>query len=368
MADPRHGDRTAAWLGLVLGVSFTICFATGVLSHLIQHPPDWFVWSPRPAGLYRVTQGLHVATGVASIPVLFAKLWSVYPRLLQTPVVRNLPHALERLSLVPLVGGALFMLVSGVANIDLWYPWSFFFPAAHFWAAWITIGALIVHIGAKLTVTRQALHRQRAPMPPTADTGTTGRRQFLAWVGAASATLTVVTIGETVSPLRGLALLAPRRPDRGVQGFPVNQTAAEAGVGAIDGAAYRLRVDGAVSRPLELTLDDLRRLPMRTTTLPIACVEGWSATRRWTGVPLRDLVAMAGASGNRSATVVSAEARGRYRTSPVNHRQLADGDTLLALLVDGESLAPDHGFPVRLVGPNRPGVHQTKWVTQVTVS
>ena len=134
MDDPRHNDRTAAWLGLVLGVSFTICFATGLLSHLIQHPPSWFVWFPRPAGLYRVTQGVHVATGLAAIPVLFAKLWSVYPRLLQTPVVRNLPHALERLSLVPLVGGALFMLVSGVANIDLWYPWSFFFPAAHFWA------------------------------------------------------------------------------------------------------------------------------------------------------------------------------------------------------------------------------------------
>jgi DMSO/TMAO reductase YedYZ molybdopterin-dependent catalytic subunit len=365
MDDPRHGDRTAAWLGLALGVSFTICFVTGLVSHLIQHPPGWFVWFPRPAGLYRVTQGVHVATGLAAIPILFAKLWSVYPRLLQRPVVRNLPHALERLSLVPLVGGALFMLVSGVANIDLWYPWTFFFPAAHYWAAWITMGALVVHIGAKLTVTRQALRPQREQPEPVA--AATDRRHFLAWVGAASATLTVVTIGQTVSPLRGLALLAPRRPDRGVQGFPVNQTAAEAGVGVIDGTAYQLRIYGVVSTPLELTLDDLLRLPMRTATLPISCVEGWSANRRWTGVPLRDLVAMAGVSGDRSATVVSAEARGRYRTSPVNHRQLADGDTMLALLVDGAPLAPDHGFPVRLIGPNRPGVHQTKWVTEVMV-
>jgi DMSO/TMAO reductase YedYZ molybdopterin-dependent catalytic subunit len=107
---------------------------------------------------------------------------------------------------------------------------------------------------------------------------------------------------------------------------------------------------------------------MRTATLPIACVEGWSATRQWTGVPLRDLVAMAGASSDRSATVVSAEARGRYRTSPVNRGQLADRDTILALLVDGEPLAPDHGFPVRLIGPNRPGVQQTKWVTEVIVA
>jgi hypothetical protein len=335
---------------------------------LIQHPPAWFVWLPRPAGLYRITQGLHVATGVAAIPVLFAKLWSVYPRLLQTPVVRSLPHALERLSLVPLVGGSLFMLASGVANIDLWYPWSFFFPAAHFWAAWITMGALIVHVGAKLTVTRRAVRPRSRPLDATSGAATTGRRQFLAWVGAASATLTAVTIGQTVYPLRHLALLAARRPDHGVQGFPVNRTAAEAGVGAIDTAAYRLRVAGAVSAPLELTLEDLRALPLHTATLPIACVEGWSATRQWTGVPLRELIAMAGAGSGRSATVESAEVNGRYRTSPVNHEQLADRDTLLALLVDGEPLAPDHGFPVRLVGPNRPGVQQTKWVTRVVVS
>jgi len=225
-----------------------------------------------------------------------------------------------------------------------------------------------VHVGAKLTMTRQALRAQPRPLDETARTATTDRRHFLAWVGAASATLTVVTIGQTVYPLRHLALLASRRPDRGVQGFPVNQTAAEAGVGVIDAATYRLRVDGAVSTPLELTLDDLRHLPMRTATLPIACVEGWSATRQWTGVSLRDLVAMAGASADRSATVVSAEERGRYRTSPVNPDQLADRDTILALLVDGEPLAPDHGFPVRLIGPNRPGVQQTKWVTGVVVA
>ena len=63
-----HDDRTAALLGIVLGVMFSICLATGVLSHLIQHPPDWFTWPSRPAGFYRVSQGLHVTTGIALIP------------------------------------------------------------------------------------------------------------------------------------------------------------------------------------------------------------------------------------------------------------------------------------------------------------
>ncbi len=64
---------------MALGVSFAVCFATGLLSHLVQNPTSWFHWSPRPAGLYRVTQGLPVATGLATIPLLLAKLWSVFP-------------------------------------------------------------------------------------------------------------------------------------------------------------------------------------------------------------------------------------------------------------------------------------------------
>ena len=68
-----HSERNAAWLGISLGVAFGICFLTGLLSHLIQHPPGWFVWPARPAGLYRVTQGLHVATGIAAIPLLLVK-------------------------------------------------------------------------------------------------------------------------------------------------------------------------------------------------------------------------------------------------------------------------------------------------------
>ena len=165
LADPRRGERTAALLGIALGACFLVCFLTGLLSHLIQHPPSWFEWPARPAGLYRITQGVHVATGIAAIPLLFAKLWTVYPRLFQTPVVRDVAHAVERLSIVPLVGGALFLLVTGVANIDLWYPWPFFFPAGHYWMAWVTIGALIVHIGAKATVTRTALRRSGATGP-----------------------------------------------------------------------------------------------------------------------------------------------------------------------------------------------------------
>jgi DMSO/TMAO reductase YedYZ molybdopterin-dependent catalytic subunit len=364
LVEARHGERVAAVLGIALGVCFSVCFVTGLLSHLIQHPPSWLEWPSRPAGLYRVTQGVHVATGIAAVPLLFAKLWSVFPRLFTWPPARDVLHALERLSLLPLVGGAVFMLVTGVANIDLWYPWPFHFPAGHYAVAWITIGALVVHVGAKASITRRALRREEVPPADVA-----GRRRFLGLALGSSVGLVLVTAGQTFTPLRHLAVLAPRRGDIGVQGFPVNRTAVEARIEpAATSSDYRLRVEHSGDVLREFTVAELAALPQRSATLPISCVEGWSASVRWTGVPLRLVIDAAGARDPGAVEVVSLEERSRYRTSMVNSSVLADDDTLLALQVGGEPLALDHGYPVRLIAPNRPGVLQTKWVARLVVS
>ena len=366
---PARSERTAAILGIALGVSFFTCFATGLYSHLAQHPPSWFHLSARPAGLYRLTQGLHVATGLASIPLLFAKLWTVFPKLFTWPPFHSVASIFERLSLLPLVGGALFLLFSGLANINLWYPWPFNFPLAHYWVAWITIGALVVHIGAKISTTRTALRRNA---PPTAlelePTGGMSRRQLLATAFGVSGLVTLVTVGQTSAPLRKLALLAPRRPDVGPQGFPVNRTARAAGVVTTARAAqYRLEVTGRVPKPLTLDLEQIRSMPQHSATLPIACVEGWSTTQAWEGIRLRDLLAHAGVHDAREVRIESLQQHRSYRSSVVDADQLSDPDTLLALRVNGEPLEIDHGYPLRLIAPNRPGVMQTKWVARVVV-
>jgi hypothetical protein len=54
-----------------------------------------------------------VFSGIAAIPVLLAKLWSVYPNLYRWPPVRGVAHAIERAAVVPLVGGALLLLATG---------------------------------------------------------------------------------------------------------------------------------------------------------------------------------------------------------------------------------------------------------------
>jgi hypothetical protein len=362
-----HDERVASLIGTALGISFLTCFATGLISHFAQHPLHvGFLSMPaRPAYLYRVTQGVHVATGIAAIPLLLAKLWTVYPRLFAFPPVRDLPHLIERLSIVPLVAGSIFQLMTGLLDTARWYPWKFSFTVTHFWNAWLVIGALMVHIGVQLPVIRRALGAPGRREP--SGTGLS-RRGFLAATAGAVGAVTITTVGQTVRPLKGLAVLAPRRPDRGPQGFPVNKSAVGARV--VDAARdpeWRLVVEGAVARRLELSRSDLLALRQREAELPIACVEGWSAGVRWSGVPVRDILAMAGARDGAQIVAHSLQQRGSYVKSELNAPHVRDPDTLLALMANGEPLHIDHGYPCRLIAPNRPGVQQTKWLARLEV-
>ncbi len=364
-----HDERVAALLGLWLAAAFLTCFATGLYSHFAQHPLDVGLLS-MPAGpgwLYRLTQGIHVAAGIVAVPLLLAKLWTVYPLLHVFPPVRSVAHLVERLALVPLVAGSIFQLGTGLANIARWYPWEFSFPSAHYWTAWMVIGGLVVHIGAKWTTTRRALGKDARQSPEPSGTGLS-RRGFLTTVGLGAGAVTLLTVGQTLRPLKEIALLAPRAPDIGPQGLPVNRTASGAGVlASARDPGYALVVEGRVGRPLRLSLDDLRALPQHEAEIAITCVEGWSAGARWGGVRLRDVLALADAPQDAEVVVRSLQQRGSYRSSRVNVPHAQHPDTLLALRVNGETLALDHGFPCRLISPNRPGVQQTKWVERLEV-
>jgi DMSO/TMAO reductase YedYZ molybdopterin-dependent catalytic subunit len=362
-----RSPRLTSQLGLMLGTAVTICFVTGLLSHLIQHPTSWFWWPSRPVGLYRVTQGLHVATGFASVGLLSAKLWSVYPKLFTWPPVRDLAHALERISVLALVSAVLFQLVTGILNVAGWYAaMPFAFIASHYWTAWLAIGGLLLHVAVKLPIIRSALgHRPHSE--PAPGTGLT-RRGLLAAAGAAVGVVTLATVGQTIRPLQTVSALAPRRPDTGPQGLPVNNTAFESGVHEVAAdPGYRLTVTGP-SGTLSLSLADLTALPQTTVELPIACVEGWSATGHWTGVRVSDLIARVGGQPGRDHVIVrSMQQNSAYASSIVDASHTADPLSLIALRLNGETLHIDHGYPCRLIAPNRPGAMQTKWLRAVTV-
>jgi DMSO/TMAO reductase YedYZ molybdopterin-dependent catalytic subunit len=389
-------------LGSALLPLIAICAATGFLSHVAYYPDlgdnsitgpgglDFYLlpfdWPTSPSWLYAATQGLHVASGVAAIPILLAKLWSAMPKLFEWPPVRTVAHAIDRLALALLVGGSLFVFFTGVLNIQLFYPWDFSFVPAHYYGAFVFLAALGLHLVTKLPVARRAFrergvfaplrddlaHTERelpepgttAPVSPEAPT--ISRRGLIATVGAGSLGLFAIAIGQVIGgPLRGLAVLAPRgETGEGPNGFPVNKSFVAAGIdqGAA-GRRWRLVLDGP--RRVELSRPQLLAMEQRTETLPIACVEGWSTTQDWTGVPLGALAALAGADGEVEATAESLQRGGSFRRATLSTGQVADPRSLLALRVNGADLSLDHGYPARVIVPAAPGVHCTKWVSSL---
>ncbi|MEV4310756.1 molybdopterin-dependent oxidoreductase [Actinocrispum sp. NPDC049592] len=347
-----HHERATARIGLWLGIAFVVCFITGLLSHAVQHPPSWFFWPSRPVNLYRITQGVHVVSGIAAIPLLLAKLWSVYPKLFERPLVRNLPHALERGSILVLSGAAFFELTTGILNVAQNYKFTFFFPDTHYAVAWIAVGSIILHIAVKLPTIRRALTRDPEPEIPS-------RRAFLRTTWIATGVAVLATAGTTLPLLRGVSTLAWRTTN-GRQGLPVNRTAAAAGI--TRDPDWTLQVAAKT-----FTLDQLNAMPQTTADLPIACVEGWSQNATWTGVPVKDLLTAAGVQPGAEIRVQSMERNGLYRSTVLPGEHTSDPLTLLALKLNGEVLDLDHGYPARIIAPSRPGVLQTKWVNRLEV-
>ena len=354
-------------IGRWLGLAFAVCFLTGLISHYLQHPPSWLAGElpSRPVWGYRLTQGLHVASGTAAIPLLLAKLWTVYPRLFAWPPLRSLAHGLERASVAVVVAGAVFELATGLLNTVQWYPWPFAFVQVHWAIAWLVTGALLLHVAVKAP--QIASHwRHRSPgslaLPPE---DLPDRRALLTGLGLAVGAVTVTTVGQSLTPLGRLTLLAPRSPDHGPQGLPINRTAAAAGLTGFTADDWRLTVTGP--QPYELSLAELQSLPQYEAELPIACVEGWSKSAHWTGVRIRDLLDRAGAPPHAGLRVISMERQGYYRITEMGASYARDPLTLLALRLNGQVLSLDHGFPARIIAPNRPGVLQTKWVTHLEV-
>ena len=388
---PLRGPWLTSALGSLLLVLASIVIVTGFLSHVAYEPdlrgnaivpagadlPLLFHWPTGPTYLYAIVQGLHVNVGLAAVPFLLAKLWSVIPRLWEWPPVLAPPHALERLSVALLVSSAVFQFATGTMNAQYWYAFGFDFVVAHYYGAVVFTASLALHVVLKTPVVLRA-YRERgwlrplrdaapepggglAPVAPAAPT--ISRRGLFAFVGGASALLVAANAGQTIGgPLRSLAFLAPRR-----EGFPVNRTAARAQItAAMVGPGYLLTLSGGGTEVL-LARDELLALPQHTARLPIACVEGWTTTQEWTGVRLAELARAAGLdpADVADAFVRSLQPRGVLSKASLNGAQVRHPDSMLALEVNGADLPLDHGYPARIIVPAAPGVHATKWVASI---
>lgn len=364
LRSPLRTTAVTARVGRVLGICFGVCFVTGMLSHYQYHPWSWLPEPAVPVWGYRLTQGLHVVTGTAAIPLLLVKLWSVYPNLFHWPPAKSVKHAAERFSVAILVASALVELFTGFFNSLDWYPWSWDFVPVHRFLGYVVVGSILLHISIKLPAIRAGLRTRLTAGPPA--TGVS-RRGLLVATGAGVGLVVVTSAGETLTPLRPVNLLAIRETDKGPQRVPVNRTVAQAGVGARVAAAKRgdWSLDVTGPHPYVLGLAELEAMATHEASFPISCVEGWSVGAQWRGVRLLDVVERAGGNTGSRVKIVSLERRGSYNYSYVAGPQLSHA--LLATHLNGTRLDPEHGYPLRLIAPDRAGVLNTKWLASVEI-
>jgi DMSO/TMAO reductase YedYZ molybdopterin-dependent catalytic subunit len=163
----------------------------------------------------------------------------------------------------------------------------------------------------------------------------------------------------------------------------------------IDVNTWRLKIEGEVETPLELTYDEVREMDSRTVAVTMECAgngrafltpaasgaqweRGAVSTAEWTGVLLTDVLRRAGLRNSGREVIFEGADRGEIKEPPdpageIHYArslplQKANEDVLLAYKMNGAELTPAHGAPLRLIVPGWYGMASVKWLTRIIVS
>lgn len=131
----------------------------------------------------------------------------------------------------------------------------------------------------------------------------------------------------------------------------------------LDPASWRLVISGSVAGPRSLSLEDLSARAPAQPTATLDCTGGWYTVQTWHGVPLGPILDEAGPTPGAGSVVVRS-ATGYWRRFSLDEAR----NFTLALRVGDETLAPAHGFPLRLVAPGHRGYDWVKWVVELELS
>ncbi|TMC79099.1 MAG: hypothetical protein E6J09_03030 [Chloroflexi bacterium] len=320
---------------LVLLAAVASLLATGIVAWLL--PESAATW-------------LYVAHRIAGITLVLALVWK---------------YAIARRSLRRrgLVGASVWLgLATALATVltaGLGLAWtaglvSFDRPLAY--------SALNLHVMSGLALgTLLVLHGLVRGEARPALISLAGRRTALRGIGLLAASFVLSVAFDRVALARRVTGSRHARSFTG-NAFPVTIWSLDS-VPAIDIAAWRLRVSGAVSRPAELSFADLAELPRREASAVIDCTGGWWSEQVWSGIGLADLLERAGIAP--SATRIEV-------ISVTGHRWTFDRAeaerAIFASHVGNEALSPGHGYPLRLVVPGLRGFLWIKWVGEVVAA
>ncbi len=313
-----------------------VCLAvlTGLASLTAGSPRQWWLFV------------LHGAGALTLVALLFWKLRRVRHRLTRRSATVALSVLLATVTVAALATGVAWVLGIGVE--------------ARF-AGWTLLN---LHIGlGLLVVPLLGYHLYRRFRPPTrADWE--GRRTVLQYaalvVGGALVWRAQQALAAALGP--NDRRFTGSRPEGGSGNrFPVTSWVLD-DPDPVDAADWRLHVVGRVGRPLELAYGDVTGGRPATEPALLDCTSGWYVERDWTGVRVGDLLDAA-AVGDGARWVTFHSVTGYRFGFPLAEAR----DLLLATHVDGERLTHGHGFPLRVVAPDRRGFQWVKWVTAVEV-
>jgi DMSO/TMAO reductase YedYZ molybdopterin-dependent catalytic subunit len=140
----------------------------------------------------------------------------------------------------------------------------------------------------------------------------------------------------------------------------------------IDGANWTLPIDGKVENPVSLTLDDIRNnYEPRHQYVTLSCISGrigtdLISTTQWTGARLQEVLAdVRPTPGARYLRIASGD--GFYETVDLD-LIASDERIMLCYAWDRNTLPIGHGFPLRIWLPDRYGMKQPKWITEIEVT
>ena len=133
---------------------------------------------------------------------------------------------------------------------------------------------------------------------------------------------------------------------------------------------FKLKVGGLVENPVELSLDELKKMPKQEQITQHYCIQGWSGIAKWGGVPMRDIMALVRPKPEVKYAVFFSFAHGADPGSGLFYdahliKSMYHEQTILAYEMNGSPLPELHGAPLRLRDELELGFKQVKWIQAI---